>query len=240
MSDSQWHYETAPDMGQSPVERLRNFPRQPDLLVYSLRSITSLALRAWLRIYHRLRIVGRENLPLGKSFVMVCNHASHLDTLSIVSALPLSHLHRAFPAAAADYFFTSPVRVALTAIIANAVPFYRRVDIRHGLDLCRQLLANQGNILIIFPEGTRTLTGALAAFRPGVGSVVAGTDVPVLPCCLRGAFQAWPKGAFLPRPYRLELVIGAPREYSSLPRTKESAEQVARDLHDAVQELLCE
>ena len=120
------------------------------------------------------------------------------------------------------------------------MPFHRHVAIRQSLDLCRQLLANPGNILIIFPEGTRSLTGDMASFRPGVGSLLAGTAVPALPCCIRGSFRAWPKGALLPRPTRLELVIGAPRDYSALPPGKESANHISRDLHDAVQELLCE
>src|SRR5687767_11245401 len=100
-----WQYETAEDLDQPLVERLRRFPRDPDMLVYGTRLAAALALRSWLRVYHRLQVVGRENLCRDRSFVLVANHASHLDALCILSALPLGMLHRVFPAAAKDYFF---------------------------------------------------------------------------------------------------------------------------------------
>src|SRR5712691_9167680 len=99
----EWHYDPAQDLEQPLVERLRRFPREPDMLVYVLRSLAALTMRGWLRTYHRLEIVGRGNLPAEGSFVMVANHSSHLDALCLLSALPLKKLHRAFPAAAADY-----------------------------------------------------------------------------------------------------------------------------------------
>ncbi len=98
----EWTYDTVEDMDQSWVQRLCRFPREPDLLVYLMRSTFMLATRVWLKLYHRLEISGRENLPKDGSFVIVANHTSHLDALSILSALPLKKLHRAFPAAAAD------------------------------------------------------------------------------------------------------------------------------------------
>src|SRR5688500_14885145 len=91
----QWQYEPVLDLDQPLIERLRHFPREPDMLVYGMRSAASLMIRAWLRTYHRLEIIGREHLPAESSFVMVANHASHLDALCLLSALPLKKLHRA-------------------------------------------------------------------------------------------------------------------------------------------------
>jgi 1-acyl-sn-glycerol-3-phosphate acyltransferase len=190
--------------------------------------------RCWLRLYHRLEIVGRENLPMEGSFVLVANHASHLDTLCLLAALPLRKLHRAFPAAAQDYFFVSVPRLAVAAIVVNALPFARQTHIRHSLDLCRQLLANPGNILILFPEGTRTATGTMGDFRPGIGQLIAGTNIPVVPCFLEGAFDAWPKGSHLPRPKKLRLRIGPARTYAAFPPGRDSAEQISADLRQAV------
>src|SRR5438093_13197626 len=143
-----WRYEPAPDLDQPLAERLRRFPRQPDLTVYGLRSLAALLLRGWLRLYHRLEITGREHLPAHGSFVLVANHTSHLDTLCLLAALPLRKLHRAFPAAAQDYFFVSVPRLAVAAVVVNALPFSRRVHVRQSLDLCRSLVSNPGNILI--------------------------------------------------------------------------------------------
>jgi len=232
-----WHYDPPPDLDQPLLERLRRFPREPDMLVFGLRWLTASVLRGWLHVYHRLTVVGRENLPRDSSFVMVANHASHLDTLCLLAALPMARLHRAFPAAARDYFFVSGMRAFVAAVVANALPFDRRLDPRHSLELCTQLLANPGNILIVFPEGTRSETGALHEFKPGIGLVVAGTDVPVVPCYLDGAYAAWPKGTSVPRPRAIRLTIGTPRRYAHLPRGKPSAVQICSELRAAVQAL---
>ncbi len=268
-----WRYETAEDLDQPLSERLRHFPREPDILVYTLRSATALIIRAWLRTYHRLRIVGRENLPgisakhatgvvgaanseemLAKgakaggtsrlpaaqkyrSFVLVANHSSHLDALCLLAALPLRKLHRAFPAAAADYFFESIPRTWFSAVIVNALPFARQVQIRQSLALCEHLLLNPGNVLILFPEGTRSMTGEVGRFKPGIGLLLAGRDLPVVPCYLDGAFRAFRKGQWVPRPRQITLRIGAPKNYSHVLPGKESACQIAEELRKAVLEL---
>ncbi len=151
-----WHYDTFEDLDQSMIERLRRFPREPDILVYSARIVAAAILRAWLKVYHRLRIIGRANLPREGSFVLAANHASHLDTLSIIAALPMQKLHRVFPAAAKDFFFVNVPRTAIATVMVNALPFNRETNIRQSLNLCKQLLDNPGNVLLIFPEGTRS------------------------------------------------------------------------------------
>src|SRR5437667_4022188 len=113
--EMEWHYESAQDLEQPLIERLRNFPRQPDMLVYGARVLAATIIRGWLRLYHRLEIIGRENLPADRSFILVANHASHLDTLCLLAALPLGKLHRAFPAAAKDYFFVTVPRLLAAA-----------------------------------------------------------------------------------------------------------------------------
>ena len=229
-----WHYESAQDLDRSLLERLRGFPREPDMLVYSTRLIAALLLRSWQQLYHRLTITGREHLPADGSFVLVANHASHLDVLCLLSALPLKKLHRAFPAAAQDYFFVSVPRVLFAAVVVNALPFNRQVNPRQSLNLCRHLLETPGNILVIFPEGTRSPTGELGEFKAGVGLLLAGSRVPVVPCYLEGAHRAWPKGARFPRPRRLRLTIGRPLEFSHLKPGKASAVQISQELREAV------
>jgi 1-acyl-sn-glycerol-3-phosphate acyltransferase len=229
-----WHFDTRPDPEHSFLERLRRFPREPNRLVFGLRWLTASVLRAWLRLFHRLTIVGRENLPANRSFVMVANHASHLDTLCLLAALPMARLHHAFPAAASDYFFGGGMRAFLATVVANALPFDRHGDPWHSLDMCKQLLADPGNIVIVFPEGSRSRTGELGDFKPGVGMLLAGSDVPVVPCCLDGAFAALPTGAWLPRPRSVQLTIGEPLVYAHRRATTESAKQICRELRDKV------
>jgi 1-acyl-sn-glycerol-3-phosphate acyltransferase len=232
-----WSYEPAGDLDQSLAERLRRFPREPDIAVYGARSLAALTIRFWLQLYHRFEVIGAQHLPREGSFVMVANHASHLDTLCLLSALPMRKLHRAFPAAAQDYFFVSAPRLAIAAVIVNALPFGRKGQVRNSIELCRNLLLNPGNVLILFPEGTRTRTGEMGEFKPGIGLLAAGSEIPVVPCHLAGAFEAWPKGSFFPRPRRLRLRIGEPRNYATLPPGRDSSVRISEDLRNAVMAL---
>jgi len=138
-----------------------------------------------------------------------------LDAMCLLASLPLTRVHRAFPVAAADYFFATPLRSILSVIAVNGLP----IDRHHGrddLEMCRELLSSPGQVLIIFPEGTRTCSGAIGRFRSGVARLAAGTDTPVIPCHLSGAFDAWPKGRDLPRPLPVHLRIGRPRTFAAV------------------------
>ena len=232
-----WQYDPAQDLDQTMVERLRHFPREPDMLVYGLRSLVALIIRALLRIWCRFEITGEEHLRSNRSFILVANHSSHLDTVCLLAGLPLRRLHRAFPAAAADYFFKSVPRTWIATVIVNALPFARQAHARHSLAICRELLANAGNVLIIFPEGTRSKTGELQEFKAGIGALVAGSDVAVLPCYLDGAHRAWPKGSRIPRPRKVRLIIGAPRNYGAFVPDRNSSAAIAAELRAAIQEL---
>ena len=232
-----WVYDSVRDLDQAPVDRLCQFPREPDMIVHGLRSFSALIIRGLLRIYNHFEIVGHENLRTNRSLVIVANHCSHLDTLCLLAALPLPKLHRAFPAAASDYFFQSVPRLWAAEILVNALPFARQARVRQSLSLCRELLANPGTILIIFPEGTRSTTGEVGEFKSGIGALVAGRDVAVAPCFVDGSFRAWPKGKRFPRPGKLRLVVGAPRNYCDRGTDKNDICAIAAELRDAVNEL---
>jgi 1-acyl-sn-glycerol-3-phosphate acyltransferase len=229
-----WRYEPTADFDRTPVERLKNFPRHPDLLVYAARTVANVFIRAVLRIWNRFEITGRENLPADGSFVLVANHGSHLDAVAMLAALPLRKIHRAFPAAASDYFFTNISKLVFSAVVVNAMPFDRKENPRQSLELCRQLLESPGHILILFPEGTRTPDGEIARFKPGIGFLIAGSEIPVVPCYLDGAYRAWPKGKWVPRPRKLKLVIGTPRMFADRAPEKNDAVAIADELREAV------
>jgi 1-acyl-sn-glycerol-3-phosphate acyltransferase len=229
-----WHYDTAKDMGDSFVDRLKQFPREPDPLVYAARLMAALTIRAWLRIYNRFDVIGAEHLPRDGSFVLVANHTSHLDAVALLAALPWRSLHRTYPLAARDYFCANRLRVALTTIIANVMLFDRDAAGMKGLQTCQQLLAEPGNILVMFPEGTRSLTGSIGMFRRGVGLLLAGTSHPVVPCYLDGTIRALRKGSLIPRPARLRLAIGEARTYEGVEQNDAGALHVCADLRSAV------
>ena len=109
--------------------------------------------------------------------------------------------------------------------------------VRESLAICAQLLAQPGTVLIIFPEGTRSRTGETQSFKPGIGALLAGRNVTVLPCHLEGTFRAWPKGRRIPRPRKVRLIIGAARNFAGHGTEKGEIGAIAQELQRAVEEL---
>ncbi len=174
-------------------------------------------MRAYLRIVHRFVILGRDRLPQDAPFVMVANHSSHLDAIALCAPLPLRLRARVFPLAAADTFFQTPRASLFAAHALNALPVFRDSGGKHAFDDLRERLTAEPCGYILFPEGTRTRTGEMTTFKPGLGVLVAGTSVPVIPCHLEGAFAAWPAGQRIPRPRRLRLTIGEALHFEDQP-----------------------
>ena len=232
-----WEYHPAPDINATINERLHSFPRQPRMFEYLLRIIAELLLRVWMRVYHRLTIVGSENLPSEGSYIVVCHHTSHLDTLALLCAMPMKNINHTHTDAAADYFFTSLPRCIVSSILINAMPFDRHQQGSGSLDKCRDLLDSGDNALVLFPEGTRTTTGQLGRFRSGIGRLAVGGDFPVVPCFLEGGLAAWPKGGWFPKPAKLRLRIGRPRTFRNMGTDRTAVVSACATLRDDVRDL---
>jgi 1-acyl-sn-glycerol-3-phosphate acyltransferase len=92
-------------------------------------------------------------------------------------------------------------------------------------------------VYILFPEGTRSRDGAMGSFRPGLGAFVAGSQVPVVPCHIEGAFAAWPAVRRFPRPGKLRLRIGAPLHFADVAQDRTGWAEVAARSEAAVRAL---
>jgi 1-acyl-sn-glycerol-3-phosphate acyltransferase len=233
----EWKLEPARDHGLSPAQRLRSLRRESGLVETALHIGLWAVARCYLRLWHRLRIEGVEHLPAAPPFVLVANHSSHLDTLVLGVRLPWTLRDRVFPIAAGDVFFEKPASTAFAAFVLNALPLWRRRRDPHALVDLRKRLVEEPCAYILFPEGTRSRDGSMAAFKAGIGMVVAGTDVPVVPCRIRGAFAAFPPQAKLPRPRPVAVRIGAPLSFAGVANDRAGWSEVAAALEAAVREL---
>ncbi|MGD9690081.1 MAG: lysophospholipid acyltransferase family protein [Phycisphaerales bacterium] len=232
---TEFKYQPAGDAQLGELGRLSSTRREPGLISATVRQVSASLATAYLRAYHRLEIRGREHIPPEPPLVLVANHASHLDALVLAAALPRALRARVFPLAAGDTFFTGPVLAGLAALVLNALPVWRKRAGPHALaDLRERLLASG---FILFPEGTRTRTGEPGKFKPGVGMLVAGTGVPVVPCWIEGAFGALPAGARLPRMRKLTLRLGAARRFEAVGNDRAGWERIAAELEEAVRAL---
>jgi 1-acyl-sn-glycerol-3-phosphate acyltransferase len=204
---SDWKLRPARDIGLAPAERLRSLARERGLVGLALNAAWRRTVRAGLAAFHRLEIAGRENLP-PPPFVLIANHTSHLDALVLAAALRGEAARNAHALAAGEVFFGAGATAAFAAYAVNAFPIWRGRTRRGDLQLLRQRLVEDRLVYILFPEGTRSRSGAMAPFQPGLAALVAGTGVPVVPCCIQGAHAAWPPDRRWPRPGRLRLTIG--------------------------------
>jgi 1-acyl-sn-glycerol-3-phosphate acyltransferase len=232
-----WKLEPARDLGLPLKERVRCIRREPGMLDGVVHLAWSSFVTIYLRGYHRLAVEGRQRLPKSGPFVIVANHCSHLDAPTLALAVPWRLRGRAFPVAAGDTFFSTPLSGLLSAFVLNALPMWRRNAGPHALADLRERLVCDRCILIVFPEGTRSRTGAMAAFKAGLGMLVAATDVPVVPCRLIGTHAALPPERRWPRPLKVRLRIGNPLTFAATGNDREGWQSVAKAAESAVAEL---
>ncbi len=232
-----WKLKPARDLNLSLFEQLRSPRREAGLVASFFRQTWSFLTRAYLAIWHRLRIHGSENLPRRAPFVLVSNHCSHLDALVLSAMLPWQLRECAFPLAAGDAFFESPWSVALAANLLNALPVWRRKHGSRTFQTLRQRLIDEACIYILFPEGTRSRDGRMGPFKAGVGMLVAGLEVPIVPCRLNGCFDSLPPGGKLPRRRPIDLYIGTPLRFGHLGSDKPGWLAIAGELEEAVRGL---
>ena len=122
--------EPARDLGLSGLERLGSLKRESGLVESVGRLLAWSSMRIAFRLYNRLEIHGREHLPKAAPFVLVANHASHLDALVMASILPLAWRDHVYPIAAGDVFFEKRSLAALVTIFLNLLPIWRRKEPR--------------------------------------------------------------------------------------------------------------
>jgi 1-acyl-sn-glycerol-3-phosphate acyltransferase len=176
--------------------------------------------------YARRRATGREKLTALKGpVILVANHASHLDTPVILSALPRTLRKRTAVAAAADYFYRNRVVASVVSLIFNTVPIERKGGggmAKNGSDLDK--LLDQGWNLLLYPEGTRSRAGTPSRVRRGAAVLAAAHNLAIVPIRVTGTAAAmppgrmWPKrlhGKLLSSRHRIEVSFGEPIQPSA-------------------------
>lgn len=234
MEDGPWQYSPATDVGLAPLERFTSVRREPGLISWTLHHGATAALSAYFRLAHRMTIERRNLLPTKPPFVVIANHASHMDALILAAAIKRSARGCTYPIAAGDVFFETPISSVLSGLFINALPIWRKRVTRHALDDLRERLSHGDCGFILFPEGARSRDGKMLAFKSGVGRLVAGTNVPVVPCWIEGAFRALPPDRKWPRPSRIDVRVGEALHFDRVTNDRNGWDEVAVDLQSAV------
>ncbi|MCL2736062.1 MAG: 1-acyl-sn-glycerol-3-phosphate acyltransferase [Propionibacteriaceae bacterium] len=189
------------------------------------------ALKSFVWSACRVQVHGRELLAnVEEPFIVIANHSSHFDASLILGSLPHRLSKHVATGAAADYFFDKKLKALTTSLFFNAYPVERKGSRTHK-GLTGRLL-EAGIPLMIFPEGTRSRTGALGQFKPGVAALSISRGVPCIPMALVGAYAAWPYNRPVPRPNRphIHVVIGHPLTAVAGETADQFAERMQRNV----------
>lgn len=157
------------------------------------------------------KVTGLETLPKKGGFIAAANHASYMDHLIIASYL-ISHLNRKVHFLAKKEHFDNIFK-KMWHIYAGAIPVDREKGGKKALRWAVKAL-NQGKIIAIHPEGTRSLTGKLQQAKTGVARLALLTKAPVVPIGLIGTFEMLPKGKYIPKFRKAVMNIGKPMHFN--------------------------
>lgn len=155
----------------------------------------------------QLQVTGLENIPLAKAFILSSNHQSFLDPVILGSVLPWQVFRNTFSVGTSDIFGSGFMRLLarwLRVVVvdpdANLVPAMRAgaFGLRHG------------RVLILYPEGERSIDGKPKMFKKGAAILSIHTQVPILPIAIDGFQESWPRGKPFQRFAPLKISFGHP------------------------------
>jgi long-chain acyl-CoA synthetase len=199
-----WKAILAQDPIDPEVLALRNPEPAYDTFWYPLSRLIQMIARD----LFRLRVSGLENLPQGRPFILSSNHQSYIDPIVMASVLPKDILANTFALGTSDIFGTGFmrrlarwIRVMVLDPDANLVPAMRAGA--YGL--------RQGRVLILYPEGERSIDGTPRIFKKGAAILSIHMQVPIVPVAIDGFYDVWPRGkSFLQKFAPIKITFGKP------------------------------
>ncbi|MCH8012842.1 MAG: 1-acyl-sn-glycerol-3-phosphate acyltransferase [Candidatus Marinimicrobia bacterium] len=184
---------------------------QPSLLGRFIKKLFEIFCKVVFTFYCPVKVEGRENIP-ESSFILCSNHCSHMDSgvLMVASGLPFKNFGMM---AAKEYFFDNKIRRISLNLLMHLIPIDRKtnhVTIVKSLAACRDFTKNGNRNIIIYPEGTRSITGKIGKFKKGLAMVATELGLPVVPVYINGTHDAYPKGNYFMKPKKIYATIGQP------------------------------
>ena len=157
-------------------------------------------------IFFRLRVDGMENLPK-RPFVLAPNHSSYLDAPILTAALPWEAFHNVFYVGTSEIFGSGSMR--------KLAQFLHLIPVDPDSNLVPAMRAGAyglraGKILVLYPEGERSIEGVPKKFKKGAAILAQHLNVPIVPVAEYGFHRAWPRGKGFQGFHRLRIRVGKP------------------------------
>lgn len=166
-----------------------------------------------------------------KQFIILANHNSHLDTLSLLASLPSDLLWKVKPVAAEDYFGKTRFQASMSNYFINTLLIRRKGEKDSEHDPIRRMLdaIDNGYSLILFPEGTRGKPEQMGKIKSGIARILSlRPDLKYVPVFMTGMGRSLPKGELILLPYKASINYGMPTVVNSTD-THEILNQITND-----------
>jgi 1-acyl-sn-glycerol-3-phosphate acyltransferase len=184
-------------------------PTRLDGSITPLTGALAYGARLFTKALTRITIEGAvDEIPREGPVIIAANHASNLDAVVIGSWL-IPKIGRRFQWLGKKELFDWPI-VGFLARHGGVHPVDRSTADVEAYRLARRIL-DEGHVLFVFPEGTRSADGTLHEARDGVATLALRSGAPVVPVAISGSDRVWPRGRMLPRPGgRVTVRVGSP------------------------------
>lgn len=222
----------------SYLKHLPLFTRHIDYFSIFIKYIWALFLKYIFFIFYiRLKTIGdwKKIYKEHPKLLIISNHGSHLDAISIAASIPVFYWIDLFIGAAKDYFFNNAFFTFFSQHCLGAIPIDRKDKKGEAINLIITLLKTLDRIwLILFPEGTRSPDGMVHPFKRGVSVFAEQTQTPILFLFIDGNSELWPKSAWFAKPGKLTIHIGPVHPPAKIEEVYENYKKWARAISPTV------
>lgn len=153
--------------------------------------------------YFRLSIEGKENIPKDRPFIIVSNHASFFDPVAIIIATGI------------DIRWLARKEVYEKSYLKPVHRVYKTIVVNGAVDKALDAI-EEGDIVGVFPEGTRTRDGRIKRIHPGAAIIALKTGYTIIPVGVRGSFEAFGVGRAFPKPHKVSIKVGDPFNFDKI------------------------
>ena len=183
--------------------------------------------KSFLKLNNRLKIVGEKNVPKKGPFIIAPNHQSFLDGPIVASGLSYKTLKN-------SYFFATEEHVKRPVVKSlakrNNIIIMEKRNLKNSILKLSEVL-KLGKNVVIFPEGSRSYDGEMVPFKKTFAILSKELNVPVVPVCIRGAYDVLPRGSKWIKPKKIEVEYLPP----VMPENGDTYDSISDKVRDSIQ-----